>query len=197
MRGEKPVATQSLHPVVTPAGEARLSLDAGQRRATGRRCASKSAEDVCSWAIANSTLTLFGAENVRSNAATLVRPCSGLSRSPVRGSQPAPAGGGSCLNRSHLRTQHRLGRRCKGLLRNRDRQSGRCGCAGSDWDAGTHHGLQERDDPGQPPDGRRLGRSLGNAPGSFWRPTGATAVPRRQATRTAMPGYSCTRQDTS
>jgi hypothetical protein len=41
--------------------------------------------------MANSTLTLFGAENVKSNAATLVRECGGRSDPPVTGSQPAIA----------------------------------------------------------------------------------------------------------
>jgi hypothetical protein len=57
-----------------------------------RACAASNAADTVSSAIANRTLTLFGAENVRSKAATFVRPCSGFSRSPVWDrNRPSPA----------------------------------------------------------------------------------------------------------
>ena len=70
-RGQQPVRLDHLPPALAAANAHRLALEVGQRRVDGHamRLASLVAARSSS-AIPNTTLTLFGAENVRSKPGT-------------------------------------------------------------------------------------------------------------------------------
>ena len=70
-RRDEPFAPQPLSTAMTAPRPARLPLQRESAASTARSCASSSAPEVRSSAIANNTLTDFGAEIVKSSAATV------------------------------------------------------------------------------------------------------------------------------
>ena len=101
--GEESVAADADHPVTPAARVTSLPLDVCERR-LDRPLVRLEQRRRHAWSpIANSTLTHFGAENVRSNAATFVRPRSGL--------KPLPGPWIEAVHRAHERRPDRPGPR--------------------------------------------------------------------------------------
>ena len=85
----EPLPRLAPHTAAAATHPTRLALQIAHRRVDRRLVRLDQRPASTGSPIANSTLTDFGAENVRSNAATFERPPTRLSRSPVPGSRPS------------------------------------------------------------------------------------------------------------
>ena len=72
-RGDEPVGRHDARPAAPAPDRGGRALEVAERLADGRSCAARTASPVASSPSPNSTLTLLGAENVRSKAATARR----------------------------------------------------------------------------------------------------------------------------